>query len=538
MMFRRLQKPLSLLSVLAALAIGTGCQTQSLKQSLATHTQSQPAKLSQADIDTLCSNQQENLFSEPDFDDLWDRMRAGFQLQHPVNTRTQKHLEWYKKHPNYIKRVSERGSIFWYHIVEELEKRDMPLELALLPIVESAFDPFAYSHGRASGMWQFIPGTGKHYGLKQNWWYDGRRDAIASTDAALTYLSRLHKSFDGDWLLALAAYNTGAGNVRKAIRRNKKAGKPTDFWSLKLPRETRAYVPQLLALAELADYPQKHGLELIRIANKPHFKQIDIGSQIDLAQAADMAGISIDELYRLNAGFNRWATDPKGPHRLLIPITHADTFEQALNDLPPKARTAWVRHKIKSGDSLIGIAKQYKTSVATLKDVNNIRGNMIRQGQTLMIPVASQPAKHYAYSEEQRVMRKQARSQGKSGTRKITYQVKAGDSFWKIAQQYGVTVSSLAKWNAMAPKDTLKQGQQLVVWASENKIRNARKTPTMSPVIRKVAYKVRNGDSLARIAGKFNLSVNDIVRWNPVKKSGYIHPGQSLTLFVDVTGAR
>jgi len=528
MMYRRCILALSAIILLSA------CQQSSIKPA--------PANLKVIEQESYAgcdlAEQALTVFTPQDYDDLWDRLRDGYNLQHPINSRTQKHLNWYKKHPRYIERVTQRGSKFLHFIAEGLDKRNMPHELALLPIVESAFDPFAYSHGRASGIWQFIPATGRQYGLKQNWWYDGRRDAVAATDAALDYLTYLHKRFDGDWLHALAAYNAGEGNVRKAIRRNKKAGKPTDFWSLKLPRETQAYVPQLLALAELTQNPAAYNISLNRIANQAYLTKVDIGSQIDLAQASELAGISTDDLYQLNAGFNRWATDPKGPHTLVLPISQAEEFNKALAALPSQSRTAWKRYTIKAGDSLIGIAKHFNTNVAVIKDTNNIRGNTIRQGKTLLIPVASQPAKHYAYSEDQRVKRKQARSKGQDGSRKVSYKVKRGDSFWKIARAYGVKVSNLAKWNAMAPKDPLKEGQRLVIWSKDNNIVQARSKGQLKPVVRKVAYKVRNGDSLARIAGKFHLSVNDIVRWNQVKKNGYIHPGQSLTLFVDVTGSR
>ncbi len=517
-----------------------GCaQLQEPQQPLQAVQASKPENtLDLAKADKLCITTPETLdsFEARDHEDLWDRLRAGFSLEETHHPRIDKHRAWYAKHQRYMNRVTERAKRYMYHIAGELEARDLPLELALLPIVESAYDPFAYSHGRASGMWQFIPGTGRMYGLKQNWWYDGRRDVIASTDAALRYLSYLNRRFKGDWMLALAAYNTGEGNVSKAIRRNKRSGKPTDFWSLKLPRETRAYVPQLLALAELVKTPEKYNLSLIPIPNQPYFAEVDIKSQIDLAQAANLADIDIDDLYLLNAGYNRWATDPKGPHRLLLPVAKAEAFANKLNKMSSQERIAWERYRVKSGDSLLKISKHFNTTVASLKDANNLRSNMIRQNQMLLIPVAAKPAKHYAYSETQRIERKQQYSRGKSGTAKTTYRVKAGDSFWKIAKAYQVKVSDLAKWNAMAPKDPLKQGQKLVIWAKNDRINMVRSNHRQgNQVIRKVAYQVRNGDSLARIAGKFNLSVNDILKWNPIKKNNYIHPGQSLTLFVDVT---
>ena len=219
--------------------------------------------------------------------DLWHRLRAGFALDHDASEpRVQAQLNWYKKHPRYIDRVVDRGSRYLHYIVSEAEKRGLPTELALLPVVESAFDPFAYSHGRAAGLWQFIPSTGKYFGLTQSWWHDDRRDIIAATDAALTYLDRLATRFDGDYMLALAAYNSGGGTVSSAMRRNRKRNQPTDYWSLDLPRETRHYVPKLIALAKIFDNPQAHGIELPPLDDEPYFEIVDTGSQLDLAQAA------------------------------------------------------------------------------------------------------------------------------------------------------------------------------------------------------------------------------------------------------------
>ncbi len=470
---------------------------------------------------------------------LWDRIRNGYAIPAQNNEQIQIHLKWYAANPRYMKRVSERAERYLYYIVDTLEANDMPLEIALLPIVESAFDPFAYSHGRAAGMWQFIPGTGKNFGLKQNWWYDGRRDITASTNAAVKYLTRLHNQFDGDWLLALAAYNTGEGNVAKAIARNKRAGKPTDFWSLKLPRETSAYVPQLLALAELVAKPTQHGLKLAKIPNKPYFEAVDIGSQIDLAQAADMAEIDIDDLYLLNPGFNRWATDPDGPHQLLVPVDKAENFIENLAMYNASERINWQRYAVKSGDSLISIAKKHQTTVNALKSANNLSSNLIRYGQRLLVPMAAKPSNHYLLSAEQRLEKKQSRSP-KNRDVKVTVKVKQGDSFWKISRANGVSVANLAKWNGLAPKDTLKVGQSLVIWKRDTSGVAAALPSEAGPssVIRKVAYRVRSGDSLARIAGKFNVSIQDIAKWNSITKERLIHPGQSLKLFVDITNAR
>lgn len=465
--------------------------------------------------------------------DLWERIREGYQIEIPDNKRIDQERNWYAKHQSYLDRVTDRGERYLYHIVEELDRRNMPMEFALLPVVESAFDPFAYSHVTASGMWQFMPRTGRGFGLKQNWWYDGRRDVLASTDAALTYLEQLSKRFDGDWLLAMAAYNSGAGNVSRAIRRNKKAGKPTDFWNLKLPRETQAYVPRLLAFSQLVGDPEKYGLTLRSLPSEPFFEAIEVGSQIDLAQAAELADITMDELYQLNPAFNRWATDPTGPHTLLIPVAKAEQFKERLAGIPEGERVTWERYKIVSGDSLSTIAAKYKVSVSSLKSINGLKNNNIRAGKTLLVPVAAKADEHYTQSIVQRIQSRQS-SGAKSGATKVEYVVQGGDSFWSIGKKYGVKASQIAHWNNLAPADLIKPGQTLVVWTNTVSAGKAA-TPTNNAVIRKLAYRVRNGDSLHRIADKFKINVADILKWNQIDTQRYLQPGDRLTLFVDVT---
>ena len=344
-----------------------------------------------------------DVIKQAEYDDIWLRIRDQLVFhRHSEKASVKARLAWYARHQDYLDRVAERARPYIYYIVEALEKRNMPVELALLPIVESAYQPFAYSRSHASGIWQFIPGTGKLYGLKQNWWYDGRRDIVAATDAALNYLEKLNKEFNGDWLLALAAYNTGERNVARAISRNKKAGKPTDFWSLRLPRETRGYVPSLLAVAELLMKPNQHGVQWQTIENKPFFTIVPIEKQLDLATAANLAGISMDEIYTLNPAFNRWATDPKGPHRLLIPVEKSQRFVTDLRALPDSERISWIRHVIKRGENLGLIARFYHTSVSALKQTNNLRSNLIREGHSLLIPSSLHPLKHYTLSMDSR----------------------------------------------------------------------------------------------------------------------------------------
>lgn len=463
-------------------------------------------------------------------ENLWLRASNQFVFEIPDNKRVAVQRDWYLKHPAYMERVSKRARPFLYYIIQQIEAREMPLELVLLPIVESAFDPFAYSHGRAAGMWQFIPGTAKRFGIEQTWWYDGRRDVIASTDAALDYLTYLNKMFDGNWLHALAAYNSGEGRVGKAIKRNKQAGKPTDFWSLDLPRETRAYVPKLLALADILKNHDSYAFSWPEIDNAPVIATVDTGSQLDLAFAAELAGMELKSLHALNPGFNRWATDPDGPHRLVLPLDKAEGFTNQLAQVDRKERLNWVRHKVKSGDSLLKLAKEYHTTVDVIKSINDMQDNMIRIGDHLMVPVALKKLDAYTLSQDQRLASTQNQ---KRGSYQLTHKVAAGDTLWDIGRKYKISTRSLAKWNGMAPTDPLMPGKTLVIWVDEASDEQKR-----DAIMRTLTYTVKRGDSLARIAQKFNLRTSDITRWNNLNPKKYLQPGQKLTLHVDVTRLR
>jgi membrane-bound lytic murein transglycosylase D len=459
--------------------------------------------------------------------DIWQRVRSQFNFKFEDNSRITAQRNWYLKHPDYMKRVAIRAKPFLHLIVEKLEQQKMPLELVLLPIVESAFDPFAYSHGRAAGMWQFIPSTGKRFGMKQTWWYDGRRDVMASTQGAIDYLNYLVKMYDGNWFHALAAYNSGEGRVQRAISKNRKAGKPTDFWNLDLPRETRAYVPKLLALADILANSEQYDFKWPKIDNIPFTQEVIVGSQIDLALAAQMAGLTVKEIHSLNPGYNRWATDPNGPFTLLLPIDKAEKFSIELAKTDNSQRLNWVRHKVKSGDSLLKLAKQYHTTTDIISKVNELRSNMIIAGEHLIIPVALKSLDSYSLSQEQRLAKTQSK---KRAEYKLDHIVKSGDTFWDLSREYDVNIRQLAKWNGMAPTDTLRQGKKLVIWV--NDVSNEQRK---NAVMRTLTYTVRNGDSLARIAGKFNVKISDLQKWNQSKLKKYLQPGQKLKIFVDVT---
>ena len=471
---------------------------------------------------------------EPASSDLLTRLRYGFELDPQQNSRIRAELNWFVSHQDYLTRVFTRAQRYLPHIADELARRDLPLELALLPIVESAYDPFAYSHGRAAGLWQMIPGTATRFGLKQNWWYDGRRDVVESTRAALDYLEHLYDYNQGNWLNAIASYNSGEGNVRKSVRRNRAAGKPEDFWNLRLSKETSAYVPRLLALVEIVRDPAQFNVTLPRVPDVPQFVVADIGSQIDLALAAELAGVSVDTVYTFNPGYNRWSTDPQGPHKLVLPIAVADDFNAALAEVPAKERVRWNRHLVKNGEAISQIANKYNTTVTAIRSANNLRGNTIRAGHYLMIPVATKPLSAYSKSADSRLAKTQNRQRADN---KVEHIVRSGESFWTISQKYKVTTRQLSAWNGMAPRDTLPVGRKLIVWTDADVADTPRMSPTtaLGNTTRKLRYTVRSGDSLYLIASKFRVTISQIARWNKIDKNKILRPGQTLTMYVDVT---
>ena len=306
------------------------------------------------------------------YTDLFARIRGGFVLPDPVESPIDQQLDWYASNPDYLQRAFGRADMYLYYIVAQLEARHMPAELALLPVIESAFQPYAYSRASAAGLWQFIPGTGSRFGLKQDWWYDGRRDVVASTGAALDYLQALHDEFNGDWLLAVAAYNCGEIAVQHAVQVNQAEGRPIDFWHLRLPRETEAYVPKLLAMKRLVDDPGKYGLDFTAIPNQPYFARVMTQGQINMQVAAQIAGITADEVYDLNPAFHRWATDPTGPFYLLIPVDAAPVFEQNVADLTPDERMGIEHYEIKRHDTVYSVARQFKTTPEILRKLNTL----------------------------------------------------------------------------------------------------------------------------------------------------------------------
>ncbi len=476
--------------------------------------------------------------AEIKYDNLWNYLGQHFTLSAADGDgRVQGELNWFADHGAYLQRVANRARPYLYYIVQQVQARKMPLDMALLPVVESAFDPFAYSNGRAAGLWQFIPGTGRHWDLKQDWWYDGRRDVVASTRAALDYLQYLHDQFHGDWLLALAAYNSGGGTVSRAIARNERLGLPTDFWHLDLPAETRAYVPRLLAICQLVATQGHYGVDLPAIPNQVYLAQVETGGQIDLATAAKLAGISSEQMYLLNPGFNRWATDPDGPNTLLVPLDKKSGFETALAALPPHDRVQWATHRVRSGDTLGAIARHYHTTVTVLRELNSIHGNIIGINQILLIPVARKTLADATLFAEARVANQHRYVHDHYGSNgRIVHHVRSGESLWTIARHYDVKVTQLAQWNGLTSKSVLHIGQKLTIWPHHaHAVDTAYETgPEPQDIQRTVVYTVREGDSLYSISSRFRVSVADIASWNGISEQDYLHAGERLKLYVDI----
>ena len=461
-----------------------------------------------------------------DYDDLFDRMRAGFAFDEVQEPAIDVQLNWFKNNPDYLERTFQRAQRYMYHIVTEVEARGMPLEFALLPVVESAYEPFAYSTSRAAGLWQFIPDTGRRFGLKQNWWFDGRRDLIESTRAALDYLQALHDQFDGDWLLAIAAYNVGENSVQREMDFNKANGRPADFWHLRLPAETRAYVPKLLAMKRLMAEPERYGLEFAAIPNEPYFAVIETDSQIDLKIAAQLAGTSYDDLVALNPGYNRWATDPEGPHRILVPIDNADAFETALKTLAPDERVRYASHEVTRKDTLAGLAKEYESSSGVIAKINDLKGGKLIPGETLKIPEISGQLPDKVLLAASRVDRPE--SGGGRRQRQIVYRVRSGETLASIARRHGIPVSTLARLNDLNSQDRLVQGQRLVIKASTRRFRDE------GPVSgKRTTYTVRNGDTVYSISKQFQVSIPKLKSWNGLNKHHQIRAGQRLVMYVD-----
>ncbi|TNH44659.1 murein transglycosylase D [Photorhabdus luminescens] len=384
--------------------------------------------------------------------ELWGYIRDELKMKIPDNYRVREQRNYYLKNKSYLHDVTLRAEPYMYWIVRQIKQRDMPMELVLVPIVESAFNPHATSRAKAAGLWQIVPDTGRNYGLTQDKWYDARRDVAASTTAALNLLQRLNKMFNGDWLLTIAAYNSGEGRVMRAIKENQIKGKPTDFWSLSLPRETTLYVPKVLALSDVIRNSDKYGITLPKSNNQRALAQVDVGQQITLSQAAELAGMSLTSIKAYNPGYKRGMTSPNGPHYIMLPKAKVDQFK---NSLANKTILSNIRqevaknnrrlskqsqYKVRSGDTLSAIAKRFNISIRELQHMNNLRtARLLKIGQVLRV----------------------------NNDNAIIYRVRQGDSIASIAKRHGINIKDLMNWNDGIKTTDIKPGIELTLYVNE-----------------------------------------------------------------------
>ncbi|KAA8995910.1 murein transglycosylase D [Affinibrenneria salicis] len=387
--------------------------------------------------------------------DLWNFISDELKMEVPDNARIREQKQRYLKNKSYLHDVTLRAEPYMYWIVEQIKQRNMPMELVLLPIVESAFDPHATSSANAAGLWQIVPGTGRNYGLKQDQWYDGRRDVVASTKAALDIMQRLNRMFDGDWLLTIAAYNSGEGRVLQAVKANKAKGRPTSFWALALPRETSIYVPKMLALSDILKNSKQYGITLPTPDENRALARVEVGQQIALTQAAEMSGLSLTRLKSFNPGYKRNVTAPNGPHYIMVPKTHVEQLKDSLADgniVQPSTRLAQNSapvggYKVRRGDTLSSIARRLNVSEKELIASNNLRSaHSLKVGQTLQVAAAT----------------------GVQDS--ITYQVRKGDSLASIARRHGVDIDDVMRWNTVINKNMhIQPGDKLTLYV-KNKL--------------------------------------------------------------------
>lgn len=407
-----------------------------------------------------------------------DRMGAGFQLPEVRHARLDRQIAWYQRNANTLRRSLDRADPFMAWILDQLEANKLPTELALLPVIESGYQPLASSPSHAAGLWQFIPSTGNRFGLQQNRWYDGRRDVVASTQAALEYFTYLRDEFDGDWLLALAAYNAGEGTVARAVRRNRERGLPTDYWSLDLPSQTQEYVPKLLALRDIVATPGHYGIALPNLDATTQIALIETSSGMDLGKAASMAGISLADVQRLNPGLRRTTTPPQGPHLLVVPLAVADRFAAHLADLSDADEAASRQVALSQSENAASVQKSHR--------------------------------------------------------------VRAGETLWSLARRYGFAVEQLAELNGLGRRDALRAGQILNVSGGARDVaatQSESKSVTVADTHDRhsMQYTVRRGDSLIQISRRYRVSISDLRKWNGLGANQYLQPGQKLTLYLDTS---
>lgn len=441
--------------------------------------------------------------------------------------------QWYGERQDYMDRVFHRAEPWLHDIMNELQARQLPVDLAWLPVVESAFDPFATSRGRAVGTWQFVRGTARDFGLTVNDWYDGRRDVYAATRAALDYLQYLFTEFNNDWEIALAAYNGGQNRVKRALKRYRGKQQNPRPEDLRLPRETRTYAPKLHGLSCLIREPEAFGLKLPDIMDESRVTAVTFDGPLDLIVASRLAELDVAELYALNPGFSRWATAPKGPHRLILPVEHVPTFEKHFAELPAQDRIRWQSIVVQSGDTLSTIAARAGISVNELMAANNLRSSLIRPGQELRLlgGEKSSPGQFDGQEYQQQLAALQKLQGRLLPGEVLEHRVRSGESLWVIARHYKVSVKDLARWNGINDARRIHPGQRLRVLNEQPAL--GASTSLAANASAPSEHRVRRGDSPWTIARRYRIKLQDLLRWNNLNNNSILRPGQTLRLSPD-----
>jgi len=483
------------------------------------------------------------------YPNIWDEMSHHFDLADQDYGKYDEFLTFYGQRKTHLKRVSERAKPYLYYILNEVKKRNMPYEIALLPAVESGFKAVARSNQSAVGLWQFIPSTGDTFNLHRNWWYDGRKDVVQSTSAALDYLQELYASNNNDWLLALASYNAGLGSVYRAQRAYRKAHKnepniadyQPNFWEIQqyLPKETQGYVPKLLAVAHIVENPEKFKTTIEPIDNKPFFKIFTLKKQVSLHEVASISSTPSKTFQKLNPGYHQPATPPNGVHHILLPIAKSAKFAELLQTNSRLFKVHWQKHKIKPGDSLSVIAYKFKTSSKAIQRLNGMKNSKIRAGKTLLIPIpeiqsnyalasnndVKTSSKNVSYSKP--IRHPVVIAKVSSSSSKKIHTVKSGDSLWTIAKKYNTTIKQLAKWNNLSTKSYLKMGQKLAILTPQSKAKSSLQASSNV----KIEHVLKSGESLWILAKRYDVKTAQIAKWNRIPTHKVLQPGMKLTIW-------
>jgi len=475
--------------LIASLAILSGCQLASLI----------PADLYQEPEPIIA------IKSDAIYESVWDRIALNSTIQNQVlDEETLQYLNAYLASPEQLKKLLVKGEYFIFFVLEQLEKYDLPPELALLPYIESNYDPFSISTSGAMGLWQFMPATARIYGLEDTWWYEQRHDPLISTKAAVRYLAYLHNRFGKDLTYTLSAYNGGPTLLEKQIKLNRRTGKSVDYKSLRLPKQTKAYVPKFKAIVELIINAKKYDIQLPKFPNRSVLGQIILDGQIEIFAFSEFSDLKPEFIYKLNAGFTKWASPPGKTTTFNIPIEFVELLNKKKGEFTQANQINWVTHKVSKGDSLWKIADQYDTEVLVLKTVNYLQSNLLNLNQQLLIPLSN--------SRNQTFIPYQA------------HIISEGDTLWSLGIKYGISPTEIAKNNGLKINSDLRIGKQLNI-GNKNIYR------TINSKKRTILYSVKQGDSLYRIADIFNIQIKDIIELNSISDNE-IKPGQVLKIII------